>query len=238
DSKYTYVVLRKGTRPVYMPLVQTLIPSDAPSTQSSNSHNTNDAPISEIVKPSGGIEQKVAEINAGKKKKVKKQLPPPPVPYGNAEDMQAASHSWPQIVIPPLKRDGHVVMDTCAASGFLERIIPKSQGKIPYRDARKAMWGDLLLHGPKNRPMRKDIVENVSDGQDSGSGAKSVGDIEGKKLKQRRGPLNTGNPGMLERMKHKEKKQSRQKVTLEADGSASSRKNRRRKEEDDVILEL
>ncbi|KAF9896080.1 37S ribosomal protein S22 [Lobosporangium transversale] len=187
----------------------------------------------------GGIDQKVAETNAGKKKKVKKQPPPPPVSYDNAEDMQAASHSWPRIVIPPLKRDGHVVMDTCAASGFLERIIiPKSQGKIPYRDARKAMWGDLFPHEPKNRPVRKDIVENVSDGQDSGSGAKPEDDIEGKKLKQRRGPLNTGGPGMLERMKHKEKKQSRQKVTLEADGSASSRKNRRRNEEDDIILEL
>jgi ribosomal protein RSM22 (predicted rRNA methylase) len=31
--------------------------------------------------------------------------------------------------------------------------IPKSQGKLPYRDARKSSWGDLFPHPPK-KPAR------------------------------------------------------------------------------------
>jgi len=31
-------------------------------------------------------------------------------------------------------------------------IIPKSQGKQPYYDARKSEWGDIFPHEPKNPP--------------------------------------------------------------------------------------
>ena len=39
-------------------------------------------------------------------------------------------------------------------AGELERhTIPKSQGRQPYYDARKARWGDTFPHAPKNGAM-------------------------------------------------------------------------------------
>jgi ribosomal protein RSM22 (predicted rRNA methylase) len=34
-------------------------------------------------------------------------------------------------------------------------IIPKSQGKQEYYDARKSSWGDLFPHPPKNDPVER-----------------------------------------------------------------------------------
>ena len=34
-------------------------------------------------------------------------------------------------------------------------IIPKSQGKQPYYDARKSGWGDIFPHEPKNPPQEQ-----------------------------------------------------------------------------------
>ncbi|CAO3685991.1 unnamed protein product [Umbelopsis ramanniana] len=69
----------------------------------------------------------------------------------NQEDLETEAYTWPRLVTPPLKKNKHVVMDVCTSSGEIQRmIIPKSQGKIPYRDARKSTWGDLFPHTPKN----------------------------------------------------------------------------------------
>ena len=44
--------------------------------------------------------------------------------------------------------------------GEIQRmVIPKSQGKTPYRDARKAAWGDLFPHTSKNK-----VITRVSKG--------------------------------------------------------------------------
>ncbi|CAG8772787.1 7691_t:CDS:2 [Cetraspora pellucida] len=49
-------------------------------------------------------------------------------------------------------------INTELAKSHIERmIIPKSQGKVPYRDARKAMWGDLFPHPPKKPAERRNI---------------------------------------------------------------------------------
>lgn len=66
-------------------------------------------------------------------------------------DMQ----SLPRIVLPPIKRKGHVTMDTCTPDGKLERwTVPKSFSKAAYHDARKSRWGDLWALGAKTRVMR------------------------------------------------------------------------------------
>ncbi|RKP27455.1 mitochondrial small ribosomal subunit Rsm22-domain-containing protein [Syncephalis pseudoplumigaleata] len=45
--------------------------------------------------------------------------------------------------------------------GYLQRMtIPKSQGKLPYRDARKSLWGDLFPHPPK-KPARTRVASMV-----------------------------------------------------------------------------
>ncbi|KAI8981200.1 mitochondrial small ribosomal subunit Rsm22-domain-containing protein [Trametes punicea] len=63
------------------------------------------------------------------------------------------AYSWPRLVFPPLKRSGHIILDSCTAEGQIMRMtIPKSQGKQPFYDARKSDWGDLFPHEPKNKP--------------------------------------------------------------------------------------
>ncbi|KAK3845716.1 MAG: mitochondrial small ribosomal subunit Rsm22-domain-containing protein [Linnemannia gamsii] len=180
DAKYTYVVLRKGSRPVFTPVT-------SPATSS-------EAALSSPSSP-------------------------------------AASYAWSRIVVPPLKKDGHVVIDTCAANGYLERIIiPKSQGKIPYRDARKAMWGDMFPHQPKNKAVRKESVKNMFD-EEGGEG-----DGEESKPEKRR-TLNISAEKLLKREKQKEKKQSRQKVSLEEIEGGKKGKGRGRRD-DDLVFEL
>ncbi|KAG8891678.1 37S ribosomal protein S22 [Tulasnella sp. 417] len=67
------------------------------------------------------------------------------------EYMRLDSYTWPRVIYPPLKRSGHVILDSCTADGNISRItIPRSQGKQPYYDARKSSWGDIFPHEPKN----------------------------------------------------------------------------------------
>ncbi|CAG8502940.1 17538_t:CDS:10 [Acaulospora colombiana] len=109
DSKYSYVVLRRGTRP-------------KPATSGS----------SEKL-----FDEKSVDANS-------------------AKEFIADAFHWSRLIVPPKKRTGHVVMDYCSKTGYIERmIIPKSQGKIEYRDARKAMWGDLFPHQPKKPAERR-----------------------------------------------------------------------------------
>ncbi|KAI8093636.1 mitochondrial small ribosomal subunit Rsm22-domain-containing protein [Halteromyces radiatus] len=74
--------------------------------------------------------------------------------------MEGQAYHWPRLIQPPLKKNKHVVMDQCASTGTIQRmVIPKSQGKVPYRDARKSAWGDAFPHGSKNK-----IVTRISEG--------------------------------------------------------------------------
>ncbi|KAG8731298.1 37S ribosomal protein S22 [Ceratobasidium sp. 428] len=67
--------------------------------------------------------------------------------------MRSAIGTWPRIVYAPMKRSGHVILDTCTHEGSIARItIPKSQGKQAYYDARKANWGDAFPHAPRIPP--------------------------------------------------------------------------------------
>ncbi|KAF9177357.1 37S ribosomal protein S22 [Haplosporangium sp. Z 767] len=223
DAKYTYVVLRKGPRPTFTPTSPTPIPAEViETTESPAEPNTSTQALEHDSSQSPPA--------VPRKKKYTKLPPPPPVTYDTPEDMFAASNAWSRIVVPPLKKDGHVVIDTCGASGYLERIIiPKSQGKVPYRDARKAMWGDLFPHQPKNKAVRKEIP-----------GQNNV-EAEGEKKKKDQRSSEMSAEAMLRRTKQKVKKQSRQKISvdkeLSVDGSKKTRKGKK-DEEGDFFLEL
>lgn len=44
----------------------------------------------------------------------------------------------------PLKKGGHVILDSCGGDGEAKRhIVSKSNGKILYTSARKSRWGDV-----------------------------------------------------------------------------------------------
>ncbi|EGD84727.1 hypothetical protein H112_08439 [Trichophyton rubrum D6] len=70
---------------------------------------------------------------------------------------------WPRVVLPPIKRKGHVSMDLCTPEGKIERwTVPRSFSKQAYRDARKSSWGDLWPLGAKtriHRPVRAIKIE-------------------------------------------------------------------------------
>lgn len=58
----------------------------------------------------------------------------------------------PRLVLPALKRRGHIILDVCTPAGKLERwTVPRSFSKQAFRDARKARWGDLWALGAKTR---------------------------------------------------------------------------------------
>ena len=68
----------------------------------------------------------------------------------DGSSIESGSFYWPRIARPPLKRNGHVILDVCTPSGQLERFVAaKSHGKEEYHDARKSYWGDLWPHAVK-----------------------------------------------------------------------------------------
>ncbi|KZO90224.1 Rsm22-domain-containing protein [Calocera viscosa TUFC12733] len=79
------------------------------------------------------------------------------VMHADHEAIRLEAYEWPRIVYPPLKRSGHIIFDMCTMNGTIERhTIPKSQGKQPYYDARKASWGDSFPHPPKITPLLRE----------------------------------------------------------------------------------
>ncbi|XMA15088.1 hypothetical protein WAI453_007879 [Rhynchosporium graminicola] len=72
-----------------------------------------------------------------------------------AKDMNFEPYNLPRIILPSLKRRGHVTLDLCTPAGKLERwTVPKSFSRAAYRDARKSSWGDLWALGAKTRVFR------------------------------------------------------------------------------------
>jgi ribosomal protein RSM22 (predicted rRNA methylase) len=58
----------------------------------------------------------------------------------------------PRLILPALKRRGHIILDVCTPAGTLERwTVPRSFSKQAFRDARKVRWGDLWALGAKTR---------------------------------------------------------------------------------------
>ncbi|KAI9842949.1 MAG: 37S ribosomal protein S22 [Sclerophora amabilis] len=101
----------------------------------------------------------------------------------------------PRSILPPMKRQGHVILDLCTSAGRLERwTVPKSFGKQAYRDARKSDWGDLWALGAKTRIDRKprDGRDEATTGKgknifevDLGDGGTAgIRQMHGKKVKQ------------------------------------------------------
>lgn len=62
-----------------------------------------------------------------------------------ADDHPNKDSKWSRLVRQPLKRGGHIVMDSCLPSGTVERItVSRKHGQDLYTAARKATWGDLF----------------------------------------------------------------------------------------------
>ncbi|GAA5851827.1 hypothetical protein JCM9279_001899 [Rhodotorula babjevae] len=127
DAKFSYVVVRRGQRPAASPRSSAFDDLLADFEKVGSTSSTAGEPTSVVISD------------------VKPDL---------EETVDMASElSWPRLVAAPKKRSGHIILEVCAPSGDIERhTIPKSQGRQPYYDARKASWGDSFPHPPKNGP--------------------------------------------------------------------------------------
>lgn len=83
--------------------------------------------------------------------------------------------SLPRLILPALKRRGHIILDVCTPAGTLERwTVPRSFSRQAFRDAKKTRWGDLWALGAKTR-----IPRNVRLGR-----AGEEFDRKGRKIRQ------------------------------------------------------
>ena len=79
------------------------------------------------------------------------------------ESLRSHFHTLPRVILHPLKKKGHVVIDVCTSQGRIERwTVPKSFGKIEFKDARKAQWGDLWALGAKTKILRNLKVRQLT----------------------------------------------------------------------------
>lgn len=100
----------------------------------------------------------------------------------------------PRLLMPPLKRHGHVTMDVCTPAGAAERwTVPKSFGRQAYRDARKSQWGDLWALGAKTR-VPKNIRLGKCAGSDDelGEDAVATRDVKGRRRVDVDGDVDVG----------------------------------------------
>ena len=76
-------------------------------------------------------------------------------PYSE-QQIRAHIYTLPRLILPSMKKKGHIIMDLCTNKGAIERwIVPKSHGKPEYRDAKKSRWGDLWALGAKTKIPRQ-----------------------------------------------------------------------------------
>lgn len=87
-------------------------------------------------------------------------------------------------------------------AGLLERhTIPKSQGRQPYYDARKAAWGDAFPHAPKNGPLAAPAFA----GPDAAAGGGSAGPVPKDKFGKDRSKLKSKKAGRMDKGDFEEK---------------------------------
>ncbi|KAH7381899.1 mitochondrial small ribosomal subunit Rsm22-domain-containing protein [Cadophora sp. MPI-SDFR-AT-0126] len=115
-------------------------------------------------------------------------------------DVKFEPMNLPRIILPSLKRRGHVTLDLCTPSGKLERwTVPRSFSKAAYRDARKSSWGDLWALGAKTRTFRSPRLGRSGD---DGGKIKGIRDGKigkgGKKMKKKHYDMIMGKEGVAQ----------------------------------------
>ncbi|KAK7058621.1 37S ribosomal protein S22 [Paramarasmius palmivorus] len=124
---------------------------------------------------------------------------------------------WPRLVFPPLKKSGHIILDSCTAEGKIMRLtIPKSQGKQPFYDARKSSWGDIFPHTPKNQPQERVQTKRA---KREGSTTPTKGSDIGKRRGSDRQKDRISYESLAENLKESRKKSGRD-VTSKAEKGA------------------
>jgi len=211
DIEYSYVVIRRGTRPSHAAtnhgriggvgkraLDQQAL-SQVPVKELQLHHEYNETAIVAAEVPAPDIESAI----------VVEQLPEPQSYAELQEALRLEAYNWPRLVFPPLKKSGHVILDSCTAEGKIMRLtIPKSQGKQAYYDARKSGWGDIFPHPPKNAPQERHQPSRAK--RDGGTTFTSGADIGKRGSSDRKDRI--GYDALSEAIKEKRKKSRRDRV--------------------------
>ncbi|OCH90069.1 Rsm22-domain-containing protein, partial [Obba rivulosa] len=190
DVGYTYVVIRRGARPSRVDTKVGRVGEvgrrdliEAVNLLPTEMSELEEVPTSADGRPSSDDNIK-PELPGELHHPVEEDVALEPLVVRKEVDviLRREAYSWPRLIFPPIKNGGHIILDGCAAEGKIMRmIIPKSQGKQPYYDARKSAWGDLWPHDPKNAPQERHIPLR---GKGRASAMGTANDI-GKQGKQR-----------------------------------------------------
>ncbi|KAF8624223.1 hypothetical protein AX15_005989 [Amanita polypyramis BW_CC] len=190
DIEYSYIAIRRGPRP---PMVTTQTGRVGEvGLQALQQSAVGKIPIKELF-----LHDSPEESTTPIESDVPTETEDPTLPViKNQEELEVTlrqeAFNWPRLVFPPLKRSGHVILDGCTVEGKIMRmIIPRSQGKQPYYDARKSRWGDIFPHQPKNP------------GQERHLGPK------GKQDNHVKGKLETSGYEESDRLSHKQRRKPR-----------------------------
>ncbi|RDB29432.1 Rsm22-cox11 tandem protein 2, mitochondrial [Hypsizygus marmoreus] len=156
DIEYSYVVIRRGPRPSTAitnfgrvgEVGRRALDKEAQlqvPVKELKLHSEHEDALGTAVEETLAAETPINELEGDPKSHAELQ-----------EALRQEAFSWPRLVFPPLKKSGHVILDSCTAEGKIMRLtIPRSQGKQEYYDARKSSWGDLFPHPPKNPPQER-----------------------------------------------------------------------------------
>lgn len=113
DSKFSYVVFRRGSRPA-----NTSAEADLTSSTKIGPLSGFAAPGPPVYHPTIVQQDDTRQVFA-QMQAIGEPVEDIPIDAGKASSaMRKEAFSWPRIVAPPLKRSGHVVFDVCAASGL------------------------------------------------------------------------------------------------------------------------
>ncbi|KIM47590.1 hypothetical protein M413DRAFT_416605 [Hebeloma cylindrosporum] len=154
DIGYSYVVVQRGTRPKAVTNVGRVGAIGKKELEKELLSNT---PMKELQV---GVDETIPLLDTS----VETLSIPPTIDYEGRdlspaqveEQLRREAYGWPRLVFSPLKKSGHIILDSCTAEGKIVRLtIPKSQGKQAFYDARKSSWGDIFPHSPKNAPLER-----------------------------------------------------------------------------------
>jgi len=140
----------------------------------------------------------------------------------------------PRLILPPLKKPGHVLLDVCTPQGTLERwSVPRSHGKVAFRDARKSKWGDLWALGARQRSEKRVRLgrEHMERGIGVGRGMQSV--REERVEEERRGKAGVGRKAMggVKDVKGRSRPSVEGEEVEEGEQSAKKKRNEKQREQ-------
>ncbi|KAJ2999666.1 Methyltransferase-like protein 17, mitochondrial [Globomyces sp. JEL0801] len=97
-------------------------------------------------------------------RKTKRPTIEPSTDSNSSLQLQERSYHWPRLILPPLKRPKHAVLDICSPEGLWQRTtISKSHPNPLYSHARKSFWGDLWPHEISSKLITREDDENGVD---------------------------------------------------------------------------